>query len=508
MILEKGKNTRKGIFFGFINKIVTLLLPFIVQTITIKTLGMDYVGVKGLFSSILTVLSLTELGVGSAIVFSMYKPIAEDDIETIGAYMNLYRKLYRLIGGVVALLGIAIAPFVKYLINGDYPRDINLSIVFILYLANTVVSYWMYAYKSSLLNAYQRTDVISVIGTVTNALTSIFQIVFLLLTHNFYLYLIVSIAFTVANNLIISFCVDKMYPEIDCKGHVQLESLKRMRGSVAGVFIGKICGISRNSFDSIFVSVFLGLTQAAMYSNYFYILFVLNGFMGIVLSSLVAGVGNSIAIETKEKNFEQMMKIDTVYMAVSGWAAICMLCLYQPFMALWVGKDFVFPEYVMILFPIYFYVGKMGDIRGVYSDAAGLFWENKNRTLIELFANVVLNYVFVVKWGTFGIVLATILTLLFIGFVGSTIVIFKYYYETGMREYIREHAYWLLITIIAAVCTYCVCTLFESESQLELFFIRLGICCFLSIFLILLMSWWRKSFREAVRWVVSIMVRL
>ena len=209
MRLERRKNTKRGIVYGIINKIVTLLLPVFVRTIMLRTIGIEYVGVKGLFSSILTVLSLAELGIGSAIVYSMYKPIAEDDVDTICALLKLYKKLYRFIGGIILLLGLIITPFVTYLIHGDYPQDINLQLIFILYVLDAVVSYWMYAYKSSLLNAYQRTDIISKAGTISQALMSFSQIIFLIYTKNFLIYVILSIIFTIINNL--SLVVDEIF---------------------------------------------------------------------------------------------------------------------------------------------------------------------------------------------------------------------------------------------------------------------------------------------------------
>lgn len=500
MKLDKGKNTKRGIAYGLMNKLATLTLPFLVQTILIKTLGVEYVGVKGLFSSILSVLSLTELGVGSAIVYSMYKPIAEDDTQTIGALLNLYRRLYRVIGLIVLLLGLIIMPFLDLLIDEKAPNSINLQAIFFLYLFNTVISYWMYAYKSSLLNAYQRIDVISIIGTITQTLTYFFQIVFLLVSKNFYVFLIITIFFTVVNNLITSKCVDRMYPEIKCEGEIALTLKKNIKLNVSGLLIGKICGTTRNTFDNIFMSVFLGLTQVAIYSNYYYILGALNGVATIILSSLLAGIGNSIAIESKEANFRQMMIINTAYMMISGWMAVCMLCLYQPFIQLWVGKDLLFPESVMILFPIYFYVMKLGDIRGVYSDAAGLFWENRYRNLIEAIANVVLNCFFVIQLGVFGIMLATIITLFFIGFLGSAIVIFKNYFGYGLKEYLLNSGFYAMATVITGIISYYICDKMVYSSSLCVFFMRAFFCVSITPCILFIIVCKRKDFRETCKW--------
>jgi len=503
MRLERGKNTKRGIVFGALNKVVTLLLPFLIQTIIIKVLGVEYAGIKGLYSSILSVLSLTELGIGSAIVYSMYKPIAEDDLETIGSLLNLYRKLYRIVGAVVLTLGLAITPFLDFFIKGEHPEDINLQIVFLLYLANTVISYWMFAYKSSLLSAYQRTDVISNAGSISHALMCVTQIVILFVTKNFYLYFGISILFTILNNLIVSYCVDRMYPEIKCKGKVPDELKKGLKTNLVGLVIDKICGATRNTFDNIFMTMFLGLTQAAIYSNYIFVLAALNGFTSIILTSLLAGIGNSIALESKEDNFKQMMILNTIYVTIGGWMATCMLCLYKPFMTLWMGPELQFPDYVMILFPIYFYIQKMGDIRSVYSDAAGLFWENRWRTLIEACANIILNYVFVVKWGAFGIVLATILTLFFISFIGSTLVIFKHYFKSGMLEFLISHGVYAVAAFITAASTYLVCERIHIESTWITAFVRAGLCCTMAPLVMMALVCWRKDFRESYKWLIK-----
>ena len=185
MRLDIKNNAKRSIKHGVINRIFTLLFPFIVQTVLIRQLGMEYVGVKSLFSSILSILSLVELGIGSAVVFSMYKPIAEDDIEKICQYFTLYKKMYRAIGFIVLVLGSLITPFLPFLIHGSFPSDINLYIVYALYLFNSVLSYWLFAYKKSLLYAYQRTDMISQISSIITIVLCTIQVAVLLLTKNY-----------------------------------------------------------------------------------------------------------------------------------------------------------------------------------------------------------------------------------------------------------------------------------------------------------------------------------
>ena len=167
MKLERTRNAKKNIITGMANKIIMILLPFAVQTTLIRTLGAEYNGLKGVFSSILQVLSLAELGIGNALVFGMYKPIADDDIITVCKLLNLYKKVYKWIGLFILVMGIALAPFTPYLIKGNHPPEINVVVLFFMYLINTVLSYWLYAYKASLFNAFQRVDIINLISTGT-----------------------------------------------------------------------------------------------------------------------------------------------------------------------------------------------------------------------------------------------------------------------------------------------------------------------------------------------------
>lgn len=480
MKIDRIGNTKRGIAYGFLNQAICLLLPFFIQTITIHQLGIEYVGIKGLFSSILTVLSLVELGFGSAIVYSMYKPIATDDEDSLCALLNLYRKIYNLIGLIILLLGLAVTPFLTKLVKDTYPSEINIYIVFLIYLLSTVLSYWVFSYKSSLLTAYQRTDILSIINALTQLFCSMIQIAVLIITKNFYYFLIANIARVVANNILVSVFVDKMYPRITCKGKVNITLLADIKKKLAGLLIGKVCGVTRNSFDSIFIAAFLGLTQAAIYSNYYQIIMALNGVTLIVLTSLLGGIGNSIVIESKEKNFSDMILLNNIYLVISGLMAIGMTCLYQPFMSIWVGKDYLFSNQIMILFPIYFYILKMGDIRSVYSEAAGLFWEDRWRSIAEAIANVLLNYLLGKHFGVIGILIATLITIFIFGFCFAAVVAFKYYFNTGLKEYFWCQFVLIMVTLVVGGGTYCICNIIIAQNMFITLLVRGVICIMIS----------------------------
>lgn len=501
MKLERSKNAKNGIIYGGIYAVINIVLPFIVQTVVIKVLGIEYGGVRGLFSSIIAVLGLSELGFGVAIVYSMYKPIAMDDKEAIGALYGLYKKAYKLIGTIIILLGVSLMPFVKNLIKDQPPKELNIYIVFALYLADVVLSYFLYAYKTSLLNAYQRVDVLSKINIAVALILNFFQIIAVVILRNFYAYLLAAIISTIIRNLCISFVVDKMFPEIKAHGQISREIKKEIKINILGVMIGKICGITRNSFDSVFISMFLGLSVTAMYSNYYYVLAALNSIMVVISNALIGGVGNSIKTDSVEKNYNDMLVMNYIYMIIGSWMSACMLCLYQPFMQLWMGKELLFPTSTMIAFVVYFFVGKLGDIRGVYADAAGLFWENRHRTIAEAVANIVLNYWLVQLWGVFGIVIATIFSLFFIGFIGSTIVIFKYYFKNGIKRYFITQIQVAVTGIVISVIMYWICNFVEINNYWGEFFVKGIICSIGSALLIIVLQCRTKIFRTSVAWI-------
>ena len=505
MKLERAKNAKRSIIFGLFNKIVTLILPFIVRTILIKKLGSDYLGLSSLFTSILQVLSLSELGFSSAIIFSMYKPIADDDTDTICALQEFYRFIYRIIGCTIMGIGLCLIPFLPHLISGSYPTEINLYAIYLLYLINTSLSYFLFAYKSSILNAYQRIDIISNINTITQGSMYILQIAILYITQNYYIFILMLPVFTLVNNIINSVIVQKLYPQYICKGKLDKILLGSIKKQITGLIFNKLCQTSRNSLGIIFVSSFLGLTVTAIYSNYYYIMYAIIGIISVLTNAMVAGIGNSIIIETIEKNYDDLKKINFIYMIICGWCTICLACLYQPFMKVWVGKDLMFAYPVVILLSAYFYVLKMGDIRCLYSDAAGLWWENRYRAIIESVSNLVLIFIFVQIWGIYGIISATLISLLIINFGFGSQIVFKYYFKNNrIREYFLLHAKYASVTILVCIITYYVCSIIPFEGLVGLGFKGL-ICCLLPNILYIAIYFKTKDYERSVPWLLSVL---
>ena len=256
MKIQRTRNARSGIITGLLSKVLHMGMPFITRTALLYILGTEYLGLSGLFSSLLSFLSLAELGVSNALVYSMYKPIAEEDEDTVCALLALYRKLYRMIGFVILAAGLICMPFLHLFISGDVPADVNLYVLYLLYLGNTVCSYFLFAYRSSLLTAHQRIDVSNVIDSTVSAVTWILQITMLLIFRNYYAFVIFMPVSNVAGNFIRLFYVKKHYPRYTPRGKVAPELESSIFKKIKALMGAKISTTVLHSSDNIVISAF------------------------------------------------------------------------------------------------------------------------------------------------------------------------------------------------------------------------------------------------------------
>ncbi|MBQ3339940.1 MAG: hypothetical protein IJG82_10185 [Atopobiaceae bacterium] len=506
MTASRVQNARRNLFFGMVNRMVAMLMPFLSRTALIYVLGMEYAGLSTLFTNILQVLNLADLGIGTAIVYALSEPVANDDVPTIRALMNYYRRVYRAIGCVIAVLGLLVLPFLPRLIKGEPPQDVNLTILYLVYLANTVISYWLFAYKQALPTAMQRVDVVSNVNTITNILLNLAQVVLVILFKNYYAFLVVIPLCTVLNNLLMSWHVDRTYPGYKPVGVISEELRASIRKRVAGLTIQRVCATTRNALDSVFLSAFIGLTITGIYNNYLLIMGAVTSVLGVVSTAILPTVGNSIVTDTTEKNYNDMRLMNFVYMMVSAWCASCLLCLYQPFMRIWMGEQNMLGMAVVVLLVLYFYGLKMGDIISLYASGSGLWWEMRWRSIAESVGNVVLNFIFVQIWGVAGIVGATLVSLLIFNFGLATSIIFKYYFKNGkLGEYFLDQLHYFLVAVAACFIAYAVCSRMP-EAGILWFLARAIACGAVTAAALLVATYPTAMFRTALAWVRGIVL--
>ena len=479
-------NTIRNIIMGVITKIIAIILPFLIRTIIIYKLGAEYAGINSLFSSILQVLSVSELGISSAITFSLYKPVAENDLIEIKKWITIYKSIYKIIGTVILLLGLMICPFIRFFISGDYPQNLNIYILYLIYLANSVISYYAFGYKDVVLTVNQRKDKLSQIELIVSLVRSIVQMVILLTTQNFYIYILMLPVFTMISNIAVNSVSNKMYPEFNSKNKLSLKGLSKIKNQLKGVAIGKIAVVARNAFDSIIISSMLGLTAAAIYSNYYYIFSSVTSLLVVILTSMSASVGNSLAVNSKEKNYEDLIKFDFYFQFLVSFSTICLYVLYQPFMLIWVGDKLMYPLFTVILFCVYFYVNNLAQIRGVYSEASGIWWDFRFFTIGEMIANLFLNFILGYMWGANGILLATIITAFISSFICITYIALKKIFSKSPMEYYKNNLVYGVVTIIVAILIKKILNMIKVNNFVD-FLIICILCAFISaVFLLII----------------------
>ena len=472
---NRTNNAVRNIIWGFAEKILLIVLPFVTRTLMIKILGAQYLGLGSLFSSILTVLSITELGLGNAIVFSMYKPIAEGDKKTVCALLNTIRKIYRFVGLLVLTVGLILMPFIEHLIKGSPPDGINVYILYGVSLFNTVVSYFMYSYMVTLFTAHQRNDLVSKRAVVINVFSYALQIIALVVFRNYYVFACISPVITIATNLANAYMARKIYPEYVCEGTISPEMAAGIRKRVTGLLSFKIYGVVFSSVDTIVISAFLGLVILAKYNNYYYIQTSLVSFLTVITASVTAGIGNKMVTNSIDDNYRDIKNFTFLNDWLISWCSVCLICLYQPFITLWLGEDMLLPKDTMVLLVMLFLLPRISNLTYTYREAAGLWWEDRFRPIISAIVNLSVNLVLVQVIGLNGVIISTLACTVFINIPWGSAILFKHYFKRSPLEFFGRAGYYLVITCIASGVTYWICGCVGGQGLLS-FLLKMVIC--------------------------------
>lgn len=491
MTENRTRNASRNLIWGVINKTVALLLPFATRTIILYLLGARFLGIGTLFTSVLSFLSLTELGLSSAIVYAMYRPIAQERTEEICALLNFYKKLYRIIGVVMLGIGTLILPFIPKLMNDDAPAGINVYILFYLFLINSVISYFFAGYRSSLLSAHQREDVSTKVLTLVSLFVQGGQIIVLFLTRNFYAYAVVPIVGTLLTNFCYYIVTKKMFPSISPSGKVDSTVKNEIKKRISGLIGTRLNSIVIHSADTIVLSSFIGLTITAQYGNYYTIFNAVCGFIAVLYTSVTAGIGNKLVKDSLVENKKLFDKLSYLNAWIVCFGSTCFLCLYEPFMKIWVGDEMKLGFLFTCLMVLYFFIYQIQRTILTFKDAAGLWYEDKLRPYISMIINLISNIILVQFIGIYGVVLSTIISFL-ISLPWANKVLFENLFHSSHRMNLVKILKYFVITAIACVATYCFCCI--CRGGLLGLIERIILCCFIPNIIFVLISFKSEEF--------------
>ncbi len=503
---SRTTNVIRNAIGGVGGQLFTSIFMFICRTYFIKLLGATYLGINGLFSNILSMLSLAELGIGPAIVFSMYKPIAENDEVHVAKLMNFYKNAYRLVACVVAVVGLGIMPFLDFLIK-DSPDVADLELIFVLILSNTVISYF-YAYKGSMLNADQKAYVTVIFRNIFAVVQNIAQIVVLIVTGNFIIYLATQIITTFLGNLCQAVYVDKKYPFLVKYRTEKIDKAERadIMKRVRGMMMHKMGSFVLNGTDNMIISKFVGVVAVGIYSNYLMIINLIKTFVSQFSGSISASVGNLVASEDHEKSETVFNVILFVHFWIYSFCFVCFWTLFESFILLWIGEEFTLKPSVLIFVLLIFYCYGVHRAVDSFTNATGIFWETRWKPIIECIVNLGSSIILAIKFGMVGVFIGSVFAYLCTGWIEPW-YLYKKMFKKSIKGYLIKYISYLVITIATALTTGFIGSLTDTSSLITNLVVRTILCILIPNISIFILFCKTTEFKGLLQYVKAIVRR-
>lgn len=442
--MDRFNESLKNIKYSLGSQLIILILSFLTRTIFVYKLNQTYLGINGLFTNIISILSLSELGIGTAITFSLYQPLASNDYELISKIMKVFRKSYMIIGFIILCFGTIFSFNLNILINsGDFNIK-NIQFIFMLYILTSSSSYF-FSYKRLLLIADRKKYIDSIYQTVFSIITSILQIIVLYFFSNYEFYLIIKLLTTFMENVMISSKIDKIYPYIDLKIDIDmpLNKKREIRTNIQGSMFHKLGGVLVMSTDNLIISKFVGLHDVAIYSNYLLIINALNLLINQMFSSITSIIGNFGVTNSKDSNKKVFEILDFLNFWIYCAASICLYILFNDFISIWLGNSYLFPESIVFILCFNFFLNGRRNSVITYKSAYGLFWQDRYKPILESLVNLLFSIILIKIIGTKGVFIGTLFSII----VNTSIepfVLFKYGFSTALKDYYKKYFKYLI----------------------------------------------------------------
>ena len=482
-----------------VRQFLTLLLSFASRTVFIYVLGARYLGINGLFSNILAMLSLAELGIGSAISYYLYKPIALNDKERIKSLMQFYKTCYRVVGFAIIGFGCLIMPFLNKMVNLNQPIPENLYLIYFLFLLDSAFTYLFWAYKQAIMFANQQQYKIEKINIAFAILSCCVDIIVLLIFKSFIIYLLFKMAIVIVKNIIIAKKIDKAFPHLKEKDIKRL-SKTEVKDIFKGVFNESVFKLGSTLFNStlnIIVSIFIGTIIVGYYSNYYMIIGQVGIVFGLIMGSIVAGIGNVVATETTEKTYTLYKQLDMGVFLVNAFCTICMFQLLNSFVHLWlghVGREYVLSQVIVGLICLDFFLNNSCQVIATYRTAAGLFKVGRDRQVIAGIINIPLSIGLIKLFGFSGAFMSPVLCKLFITVCPFLIDLEKKLFQQTWNVAVRDYFYKFFLTVIISIVVWLSCLYFHEKSFL-FFIIEVFLTSLLSIIFLIVFTYKTKEMK-------------
>lgn len=499
---SRKTNIIRSSFFSMICRFVDIALGLGYRYLFLKTLAIEYLGINGLFSNILGVLSLAELGIANSIVYRLYEPISKEDVNRVGELMGFFRQAYLLIGLVIMLVGLAITPFLQFLIKdtSEIPSDVNLYVVFLLFLLQSCSSY-LFAHKLTLLIADQKQYLHSIVITIITIIRYVVQYCILISSRDYTLTLVSGIAVTVVLNWVFSLLVSKRYRSVfQVKSKLGKQDRNEIYKDTSAAMLHKIGGTVLSSTDNILLSKYIGLAVTGLYANYSMIISSLFGVVNMFFSGFTPSLGNAHAVLDKDSRYKLYKKTLYINFLVIGLTTVCIIGLIDDFLLLWLRKAYFLEKSVVVLLSINYYINGTRIISSSYTTACGLFVRDKKRPVIEATLNLLISIVALKLIGLGGIFLGTIISSLLTVFWREPLLLYKYAFEKSVADYWKQYIKSVIVVVLSSLIVHLfVNRMIIVNGNLLLWLLKALIC--IAVFLLIHFLFYCKT--EEYRYILS-----
>lgn len=484
----RKKKTFLNTAVSFASQLIIILLGFISRRVLIYNVGVEYLGINGLMANLLTVFSIAESGIGVAIGYALYKPLAENDKEKIKSLMHFFKTTYHILAGMTAVIGIVFYPFLPFFLKGSTAP--NTSIIYFMFLFSSVVSY-LWVYKTTLNGADQNKYLYTIANTITQIVVLILKILVLYYTRNYIVYLTIDIGTTIIKNVIFSRIVDKRYPFLKEKNIEKLDDATKseLKRNVKALFINKVGYILSTSSDNLVISSMIGVSAVGLYSNYTTLVSSISGFTNTFSSGVVASMGNLIASDSKSKVYEIFKTIDFINYCLYTVTSICLFCLIELFVGdIWLRKEFVLGKGVLIVCVLtYFFKGINSSVQ-IVKDAAGLFVPDRYVSFLEAIVNIIMSIALARRFGLFGVLFATLVSFVGMSFWIKPYFIYRDVFDRPFSDYVALEGRRILSAGLICWITYCAQSLIIFNNPFLTFLVKALVCVIVSSVLLILIN--------------------
>lgn len=454
----------KSVVASMIYYALKTIMSLVIRTAFIYVFGMEFLGLSSIFANVLTILSLAELGIGSAIVFNMYKPMAEQDYDKVSALLALYKKFYLVVALFILVVGVAITPLLPKFIDYESVQGVNINIIYFITLASTLVSYFM-AHRRALFLTSQKKYIETIVSIASYLTITLMQLVILFTIKNYYIYVGLGIVFSLLESVIIYITTKKLFPMVG-KTSTQLskDTKKEIWSNTRSIMCHKVGAVVLNSTDSLVIQLVLGsLLISAQYSNYWMIYTTIVSIIVMVMDSMHGSIGNLIAVNDSETAYSTFKRLNFLFGWIIGFCAVALLCLYNPFISTMWGTENVWGLGFVITVVSCFYINMSRQLAYYFKISAGLFSQDKYAPLIEAGLNIVISVVLAYFMGATGVVLGTVISCLLVPFWNIPRILFKHYFKKPFIEYWRDFIKFAIVTLFVGLITFLIVSIIPGN---------------------------------------------